>query len=78
MKLFNMSLSTMMFRFYLMMAIVIVPIFAGVPVLAILALPIFLFALLGIQFSFPAWFARKTQATASRKTALEGTHQPVH
>ncbi|MEM6379998.1 MAG: hypothetical protein AAF705_17515, partial [Bacteroidota bacterium] len=56
---FNISLITVMLRFYLMMAVVIGSLFAGVPWLCILALPIFLSIMLGVTFKQDA--PQKTQ-----------------
>ncbi len=50
MNLFHISLVTLMFRFYLMMAIVVIAGFSGVWWLSMLALPVFFSALMGIQF----------------------------
>lgn len=50
MKPFKASLENTIWRFYLLMAIVIGAFFAGVPVLAVLALPVFISAMLGISF----------------------------
>ena len=52
MKLFHLSLTTLMLRFYLMMAVVIVAGFAGIWPIAFLALPIFMTCLLGVKFTF--------------------------
>lgn len=41
-----------MMRFYLLMAVVIIGLFAGIPALALLALPIFIITILGAEFSF--------------------------
>lgn len=49
MKAFTTSLENTVWRFYLLMAIVIVAFFAGVPILASLAFPVFLLAMLGIS-----------------------------
>ena len=51
MKPFSLSIGTLIVRFYLMMAIIIGAIFAGMPWLALLALPVFLSAMMGISFS---------------------------
>ena len=48
MKYFNLSIDTLIMRFYLLMVVVIVSIFAGVPELSFLAVPIFLSGILGI------------------------------
>jgi hypothetical protein len=50
MQYFNISLVTVMIRFYLMMGVVIGSLFAGLPWLCILALPIFLSVILGVNF----------------------------
>lgn len=52
MKFFELEIDKIIIRYYLMMAAVIVPFLIGVPLLAILALPIFLSALMGIKFEF--------------------------
>lgn len=51
MKYFNLTIENAIWRFYLMMAVVIVPFFLGVPIFALLALPIFLSVMLGITFN---------------------------
>jgi len=51
MKLFHLSLTALMFRFYLMMAIIIIAGFSGIWLLSILALPVFFSGLIGLQFS---------------------------
>ncbi len=53
MTLFTASFDTVVMRFSLMMATVIVPFLMGTPILAILALPIFLAAITAISFSLP-------------------------
>ena len=50
MKFFNLSLSALILRFYLMMGIVIGAFFAGIPWLAMLALPVFFSSMMGIEF----------------------------
>lgn len=81
MKLFNLSFSTVIIRFYLMMAIVIGALFAGVPVLAFLALPVFFITLMGIQFRNLSWSgSRKTapETKETMKSSMKRSHQPVH
>ncbi len=51
MKPFDIRFDILFIRFYLMMAVIIGSFFAGVPYLAVLGLPIFLSALLGIRFN---------------------------
>jgi len=50
MILFNLSLEKVVWRFYLMMAVVIGSLFIGIPALALLALPIFLSTIMGLSF----------------------------
>ena len=54
MKLFNASFQRTILRYYLLMTVAIVPFFLGVPVLAILALPIFLLTITGSTLKKPA------------------------
>lgn len=51
MTYFTASLSTITLRFFLMMGIIIGSFFSGFPILAILALPVFLAALTGVSFT---------------------------
>jgi hypothetical protein len=51
MKILGLNIATLILRFYLLMAIVIIAGFTGVWWLALLALPVFVSALLGISFS---------------------------
>jgi hypothetical protein len=51
MKLLDLNITTLMLRFYLLMAIVIAAGFSGYWSLALLALPVFFSALMGISFS---------------------------
>lgn len=53
MTFFTASFQTVILRFALMMATVILSFVAGVPFLAILALPIFLLAMTAVSFSTP-------------------------
>lgn len=50
MKFFEASVETIIIRYYVMMAVVIIPFVIGIPILAVVALPIFLSALMGISF----------------------------
>ena len=52
MKAFEASFETVILRFSLMMAVVIISFIAGLPFLALIAVPIFLSALMGIKFEF--------------------------
>ena len=51
MKFLHLSLATLIFRFYLMMAIIIIAGFSGFWLLSLVALPVFFSALMGIQFN---------------------------
>jgi len=53
MKLFSLSVPALILRFYLLMGIVIGAFFAGYPWLAILSLPVFLSAMMGMQIRIP-------------------------
>ena len=59
MSLFNISFSTLLVRFYLLMAVIIVAGFSGIWSIAFLSLPVFMSCLLGISFS---WDRAKEQA----------------
>jgi hypothetical protein len=50
MKAFETSIENVVYRFGLMMAIIIITIAARVPVLALLAVPVFLSAMLAVKF----------------------------
>ena len=50
MKAFETSFENVIYRFCLMMAVIIVGFFVGQPLLALLALPLFLSAALGLEF----------------------------
>ncbi|WP_090167281.1 hypothetical protein [Neolewinella agarilytica] len=50
MRFFALSFDKVVLRFFLMMACVIVGLFVGQPLLALVALPLFLSALLGVSF----------------------------
>jgi len=50
MRFFALTFDKVLLRFFLMMACVIGGLFAGQPLIAILALPIFLSAVLGVSF----------------------------
>ena len=65
MKPFGVSFATIVIRFYLMMAVVIVSVFSGMYWLTVLALPVFLSAMLGVRlFNSPK---KETQATVANK-----------
>ena len=62
MKLLQLNFSTLILRFYLVMAIVIGAGFAGQWWLAILALPVFYSALMGIKITWPVFYKRTKTA----------------
>lgn len=70
MTLFNISFSTLIIRFYLMMAIVIGAFFLGYPWLAALSLPVFFITMMGLKFSIPVLFSR------NRSKVNQPDHQP--
>lgn len=49
MKFYKLSFDRIIWRFYLMMAVVVGSFIIGVPALAILSLPIFLSAIMGVK-----------------------------
>ncbi|MEP6793440.1 MAG: hypothetical protein ABJB16_03875 [Saprospiraceae bacterium] len=53
MKLLDLSISSLILRFYLLMAIVIVAGFSGYWSISLLALPVFFTPLMGIKISWP-------------------------
>lgn len=61
MKPFSISFATALIRFYLMMAIALVAGFANIPWLAVLCLPLFLSAILGISFKKEATHERSVE-----------------
>lgn len=67
MTCFNISLTTVLLRFYLMMAIVIVAGFSGMWWLSVLALPVFISNMIGLQF-WPAQKSVSQRAKANKKT----------
>lgn len=77
MKLLNLNITTLILRFYLIMAIVIGSFFIGIPLLSLLSLPLFAISLLGITFE------RKKRVTSgqdvTRTTKVSVTqHQVSH
>lgn len=67
MKFMQLNVATLIFRFYLLMAVVIVAFFAGIPWLSILALPIFFSALMGIRFQRTAKARQDRPAAEPRR-----------
>lgn len=74
MKFHSLDLSTLLIRFYLVMLVVIVPIFIGIPWLAILSLPIFFSALMGVKFNRSAFAAKKAKQKMSRPDSNAKSH----
>lgn len=50
MRFFALSFDKVLLRFFLMMACVIIGVFSGQPLVTILALPLFLSAIMGVSF----------------------------
>jgi len=72
MRFFACTIDKVIIRFYLMMACVIGGLFAGQPLIAILALPLFLSAVLGVSF-MPETTAQATEI--SMKPELRETRK---
>lgn len=68
MRFFSLTFDKVVIRFFLMMALIIGGMFAGQPLIALLALPVFLSALLGVSFM-------PEQKATSIKTMNEGKTQ---
>ena len=76
MKLFSLNFASLILRFYLLMAIIIGAYFLGYPILAFLALPVFISAMMGIKFT-----RTKKAATATSKENTKTSnvqHQTAH
>ncbi len=74
MRFFAIPVYTIVLRYYLMMAVVLIAGFSGLYFLALLALPLFLSAILGISFtSAPA----KEAATVATPAAARRVELPV-
>jgi len=50
MKVFEANFATIMIRYYLLVAVIVAAFFTGIPIIGLLAIPIFLSALLGVSF----------------------------
>ena len=70
MTFFTASFETVLYRFLLMMATVIGSFLTGVPFLAILALPIFLSAMVAVSFTTPKT-EKQAQMTVNKPAASE-------
>jgi hypothetical protein len=85
MKFLSLDFDTVIWRFYLMMAIVIGSFFLGISWLSLLAVPVFFSTLLGMKFTFNrALFLRKKVDGHKSKPAkslnlkqLKRTSQPI-
>ena len=77
MKLLNVNFATLIMRFYLIMAIVIVSFFIGMPWLSMLALPVFAITLLGITFGRKKRDAGRQPVTTASNVPVTG-HQVSH
>ena len=74
-KLFNISFDKVIYRYYLMMFVVIASFYAGIPLIALLALPIFLSAILGMDFKLKTtrrsvWYPNTKENESSRFSIL--------
>lgn len=79
MQFFTLSFDKIVLRYFLMMGVVIASVFAGQPLFAILALPIFLSAVLGISFRVPtsgkAKIANLNVVSTNKNKQAEPRHQ---
>ena len=71
MKAFNLSFATVLMRFYLMMGIIIGSLFIGQPLLAFLALPVFLSAILGVEINTSGLFKFRNRSRKVQKPATK-------
>jgi hypothetical protein len=71
MKLLDLSIASLIFRFYLLMAIVIGAGFSGYWAISLLALPVFFSALMGIKIKWPKGHARNHNTDS---TELQHAH----
>lgn len=78
MKLFELSISTLIIRYYLMMAIVIVSFFIGMPILSILALFVFFSALVAVKFDWKWNKATRAERALTKEAKVKRAHQPAH
>ena len=72
----KLSVAGLMIRLYLMMAVVILAGFTGLWYLALLALPIFLSCLMGVQFT--KYHSIKKPGLQQRDIVDSGQHHPAH
>ena len=68
-KLFSANLGTVVFRFYLLMAIVIIAGFTGQWWLAAFALPTLIFTMLAVKISFAPTTSRNTHSRRTTSVA---------
>lgn len=71
MRAFETTFDIVLYRFFLMMGVIIASFVLNVPFLALLAVPIFLSALLGLKFELPRKQASETtvKKLVSKRTA---------
>ena len=68
MKSFEVNFGTLMLRFYLMMAIIIISFSIGLPWLAFLAFPVFMSCLMGVKFEWKRIFETVANRLGSVRT----------
>lgn len=73
MTYFHLSFSTLLWRYYLMMAIILLAGFTGYWALAFLSLPVFLSCLLGVSFRRQSKQVEATMANNARRHTLTQT-----
>jgi hypothetical protein len=69
MEFFNISVSTIVMRFFLMMGVIITGVFTGQYWLVVLGLPIFLSAMLGVGFKSKAKDAKDAKRSTMQSRA---------
>ncbi|MEM8585443.1 MAG: hypothetical protein AAGF87_14285 [Bacteroidota bacterium] len=74
MTCFNISLTTVLLRFYLMMAIVIVAGFSGMWWLSVLALPVFISNMIGLKL-WPVQKSASQRTKANQNTLKPSTQE---
>ncbi len=77
MRFFALTFDKVLLRFFLMMTCVIVGLFVGQPLLALLALPIFLSAILGVSFIPEAKKETGTKAQVVELPKSEASREAV-
>lgn len=70
MRLFELSIGTLMARFYLMMALVIVGVLTQIWFITVLAFPVFLSIMMGASFGKPSGNETQTEMKATKNRTI--------